>query len=261
MPSGKPNLYWWLPIRKNSIRLPPPCTQGEAEVLFYFKDLSQRGLKLWGGDSGLMPSNISPQKPDTLSCCPNQQYGRDRPIVWRRRCPRIPSAHQDCLPQNHHTNGHWEKNLVSNCTWPTEGQSVDQELDSNNNSDVALVENSGANDNNSEYVESWKTSPTISDNSTKLKTLIEKIVEMHNDTNTAIKEFYTPRALFTHPHELDPIDRASVDTIPTKTLQDNGVTLPLLTQPSPPNLPLVDARKPCPPLCHVPTRTRALLPT
>ena len=88
-------------------------------------------------------------------------------------------------------------------------------------------------------------------NCPEIETLIEEIVEMHDDKNTALEYFSIPRALFTHPHDLDPVKLTGADTTLTKTPQDNGVTPPLLTQIFPPNLPQVNALEyPVLPLPH-----------
>ena len=58
---------------------------------------------------------------------------------------------------------------------------------------------------------------------------------------TALKVFPTPRALFTQPHELEPKELAEADTTTTETPQDNCIKSPLLTHPSSPNSPPVDA--------------------
>ena len=50
-----------------------------------------------------------------------------------------------------------------------------------------LESSSGANKDDSDYVESRKKSPEISDNSTELATLIEEILLMNNDVNTALE--------------------------------------------------------------------------
>ena len=65
--------------------------------------------------------------------------------------------------------------------------------------------------------------------------------QMYNDVNTALKEFHTPRALFTHPHKRDPTELAGAEANPTETPQDNVVRSPLLTHLSLTNLPIVYA--------------------
>ena len=94
-----------------------------------------------------------------------------------------------------------------------------------------LVASYGVNDDNSDYVQLRENLLARLDNSPELTTIIEDILQMHNDVNTAFKDFSTPRALFTHSHELNPTELVGEDTNPTKTPQDNGVTLPLLTHP------------------------------
>ena len=81
--------------------------------------------------------------------------------------------------------------------------------------------------------------PTNTENIPELKTLIRKIVEMHDDVNTVIKEFPTPIALFNQTHKINSTELAGVETTPSKTLRKNGMTPPILTHPTPPNSPLV----------------------
>ena len=64
---------------------------------------------------------------------------------------------------------------------------------------------------------------------------------MHNDINTAVEEFYTPRTLSAQPNKTYPTDIIGADTTPTKTPRDNDATPPLMTQPSSPNSPSVDS--------------------
>ena len=63
---------------------------------------------------------------------------------------------------------------------------------------------------------------------------------MHDDVNTALGDFALPER-FTQTHYLDLMDISCADTPPDETPKDNGVTLPLLIQPYPPNSPPVDA--------------------
>ena len=118
---------------------------------------------------------------------------------------------------------------------------MDQEFNADHDSEVTSADGSGTNDNNSKYVESRKKLPVISDNRPELKTIIEEIIEIQNDANTELEEFSTPRALFTHPHDLNPMQLTGAETTPTKIPRDNVVTPPLLTQTSPPKSPQVDA--------------------
>ena len=62
----------------------------------------------------------------------------------------------------------------------------------NQTNDVTLMTSSGANNNKSDYVESCEDLTARSDNSTELSTIIEEIVQMHEDINTALREFSTP---------------------------------------------------------------------
>ena len=120
------------------------------------------------------------------------------------------------------------------------GQGADQELAADHDSDVTSVASSGANNSDSDYVELYKNSPASSDNSPELETIIEKIVQMHNDVNTAIRYFSTPRAIFTYPHKLDLLEIIGKNTILNETPRDNGIMPPLLTQPFLPQSPPVD---------------------
>ena len=80
---------------------------------------------------------------------------------------------------------------------------------------------------------------------------------MQYEINTTLEDFSTPGALFTQTHELNPTDIAGAETTLTETPQENGIKLPLPTQPYPTNSPPVDARKPFPPLLHLPVCTQA----
>ena len=64
-------------------------------------------------------------------------------------------------------------NQVSNRILPIEDQGADQKLSDDHDSDVTLAASSGANDGNSDYVESCKNSPANSYNSPELETIIE----------------------------------------------------------------------------------------
>ena len=83
--------------------------------------------------------------------------------------------------------------------------------------------------------------PEILEKSTELEKTVEEIFQMYNDVNTALKEFHTPRALFTHSHKRDPTELAGAEATPTETPQDNVVRSPLLTHLSLTNLPIVYA--------------------
>ena len=120
-------------------------------------------------------------------------------------------------------------NQFSNHTQPTEDLGADYELAADHNSDVTSATSSGANDNGSYYVELHRNTPSRSDNSLEPKTIIEEIVQMHDDVNTVFKYFYTPRALFTHPHKINPIELTGKDITSNQTPQDNGIMLPILT--------------------------------
>ena len=64
---------------------------------------------------------------------------------------------------------------------------------------------------------------------------------MQNNVNTVIEDFSTSRALFTHPHNIYPMELVGAETIPTKNPWDNGATSPLTNQPHPSNSPPVYA--------------------
>ena len=83
--------------------------------------------------------------------------------------------------------------------------------------------------------------PSISDNIPALEIIIEEILEIHYNFNTALEYFSTPKALFFQPHELNPTELAGAETTPSDTQRDNGMTPSVLTHPSLPNSPLVDA--------------------
>ena len=75
-----------------------------------------------------------------------------------------------------------------------------QELAANHNSHITLAASSSVNDDDSYYVESRNNLPTRSYNSPELETFIEEIMQMHDEFNTALEVFPTPRALFAHLH-------------------------------------------------------------
>ena len=125
-----------------------------------------------------------------------------------------------------------------------------------------MADSYGANDDDSEYVEFRKKLPASLDNSLELGIIIEEIVEMYDDVKTALKEFSTPRALFTYPHVFNSTKLAGVEINPTKTPRENGVPPPLLTHSSLPKSPIVDALESPdspPPRTHTDARTSSHL--
>ena len=104
-----------------------------------------------------------------------------------------------------------------------------------------MATSSSANDDDSDYVEFHKNLPASSENSPELTTIIEEIVQMHDDINTVLEEFSTNREIFTQTHKLNSMYISSAETTTTETPQDNGITSPLLTQPSLPNSHPLDA--------------------
>ena len=64
---------------------------------------------------------------------------------------------------------------------------MDQELSSRCYSDITLAASYGANNDKSDYSKLRKNSPASLENSPDFEALIEKIVHMHDDFNTALK--------------------------------------------------------------------------
>ena len=89
---------------------------------------------------------------------------------------------------------------------------MDQELSANHDSDFTSAASSGTIDDDSYYVEARKNSPARLDNSPDIETFIEEILQMHDDVNTVLKEFSTPRGLFDHPHKLEITKIAGAET-------------------------------------------------
>ena len=175
---------------------------------YYFKAPDQRGREYRGGRRGCLrrlPSHLSPRRPVILPRRPNRQYGRDRP-TGRSQCrPAAQAPTETAAPKSATPTAIGSSNRVSNRTRPLEGQGTDQELAANHNSDVTSADSYGANDDDSEYMESRKNLPASLEKIPDLETRIEEIVEMHNDVNTVLEDFSSPREIFIQPHELEPI--------------------------------------------------------
>ena len=45
-----------------------------------------------------------------------------------------------------------------------------------------------------------------------------ELKKIHEEVRTELEEIYSPRVLFTHPHELDPIDISNEEVNLTKTM-------------------------------------------
>ena len=73
---------------------------------------------------------------------------------------------------------------------------MDQEITINPDSDIILAASSGVDYKNSDYVELQRNSPTSLSNSLELETIIEDILQVHDDVKTVIEGFYNPIALF-----------------------------------------------------------------
>ena len=71
--------------------------------------------------------------------------------------------------------------------------------------------------------------PQTQDITLDISTIIKEVENLHTVVTTDLTELYTPRAIFTLVHDIDPMDLAGGKATPTKTLPDDVETPPLLT--------------------------------
>ena len=70
---------------------------------------------------------------------------------------------------------------------------------------------------------------------------ISELEKMHEVTESKLVELARPTVIFSCIDKIELPELDDADTKPLENLQDNGATLPVLTQPSPSNSPLEDA--------------------
>ena len=101
---------------------------------------------------------------------------QDIPTGWHWRCSAAQAPINTTAPESTTPTAVGSGNQVSNLTLPTQVQGKYRELAANNNGDFTPASDSGANDDNSDYVESRKNSPVSSDNIPELETYIKEIL-------------------------------------------------------------------------------------
>ena len=111
----------------------------------------------------------------------------------------------------------------------------------NPESDIVLVASSGESNGKSDYIESCKNLPASSENMPEIVGHISKLEQMHEFAAVNIRDFSQPRELFTQPDEVNPTDISNNDTNLAKKHRDNGDNAPLVTPPSSPHYPPIDA--------------------
>ena len=96
-------------------------------------------------------------------------------------------------------------------------------------------------DTKSDYVELAENSTTSPANTPDLEGHISELEEMHKVAEGDLVELTRPTVIFFHidKFKLPDFDNAKTDLL--EKHQDNGATVPVKTQPSPPNSPLEDA--------------------
>ena len=187
--------------------------EGLEEITIFFEHKKRTilrppnngGKNTRGGDEAALEVCwfiFRPDDPSLYPVVPTNNAGRTDPLagasdgaVLEYQAPTKTAA-----PKSATSTAIRSGNWVSNQSQPTEGEGKDQELSSNQDSDVTLSASSGTNYDDSYYVEMRKNSHARSDNSLKLKANTEEIWQIRNDLNAALEDFPTPRALFTHPH-------------------------------------------------------------
>ena len=151
--------------------------------------------------------------------------------------------------------------INSNHARPTYGQIASPSPSVNQDSDVMSVASIGESDGDSDYVESAKNSPTIPANMPDLAGHISKLEATHEVSEGDLDAIARPTVLFSHTDKLKIPELDNSETDPPENHQDNGATLPVNTQPSPPHSPLEDtlvAFVEPPPRPHVEARDAAL---
>ena len=103
------------------------------------------------------------------------------------------------------------------------------------------VESIEESDGDSDYVESAENSPTSPANTPDLKGNISELKEMHEVTDGDLVKLAQPTVIFSCIDKLEIIYLDDAKTDPPENHQDNGATLPVNTQTSPPHSPLEDA--------------------
>ena len=129
----------------------------------------------------------------------------------------------------------------SNRARPTDGQTASLSPPADQDSDVTSVASTGESDRDSDYVELTEKSPMSQANTPDLAGHTSELEEMHKVADSKLVKIAQPTMLFSHIDELKLPELNDAKTDPTENLQDNGATPPVLTQPSPPHLPLEDA--------------------
>ena len=103
-----------------------------------------------------------------------------------------------------------------------------------------LVVSIGGSDDNSDYVESAKNSPTSLSNTPDLAGHISELKEMHKVAKGELGDIAGPTVIFSHTNQLEILDLADAKTNLPENHQDNGATPPVNAQPSLPQSLLED---------------------
>ena len=98
----------------------------------------------------------------------------------------------------------------------------------------------GGSDGDSDYVESAENSLASPANTPDLAGHIRKMEEINEIAEGALDTIVRPTMFFYHTDELKITDLANAETDPLENYQDNGATLPVNTQSSPPHSPPED---------------------
>ena len=160
-------------------------------------------------------------KPELSPSTPTENAGRTAPPARASDALADQSLTKTANPQNSIPTPIRGGKSISNHTQPTGGYGAEYELATDRKSDTTSVASSGAINSDSGYYELGNNLPASLENHTKLEVQLHKIDQIYEDVSTDLEELSSTRVLFTHPHELGPMDPANEEdnlTTPPKKM-------------------------------------------